>query len=200
MPRDRSARPRPAAPRIRCCYPVSMRILHCTALAVAAVLCRGRAGAAQPAQPAPATGDATFGDISPRHADRPRAGRRSPGPRRAGSSPRAARPRRPSISRITRFEMKYAPDWQPLEMRARSDGCKNAPVDASATSFCADDGDQRDHPGRQDRRRRRIRSAPGPSSCPTTCSAATRRWRARLSDRARSTPSCRSTSCRKATK
>ena len=29
---------------------------------------------------------------------------------------------------ITRFEMKYTPDWQPLEMKLEA-GCKNAPVD-----------------------------------------------------------------------
>ena len=87
---------------------------------------------AQSAPPAPAPGDAAFG-IFVRGAQ---IGREEVTLARAGAGwiiTSTGRTGAPVDFTITRFEMKYAPDWQPLEMRLEA-RLKNAPATV-ATSF-----------------------------------------------------------------
>ena len=89
---------------------------HCTALAAAAVLATAAPAMAQPAQPAPAPGQATFG-IFLRGTQ---IGReqvtlaKTPSGWIITSTGQTAAP---IDFNITRYEMKYATDWQPLEMK-----------------------------------------------------------------------------------
>jgi pimeloyl-ACP methyl ester carboxylesterase len=104
---------------------------HCTALAAAAVLSVATASA-QTAPPAPAPGDAVFG-IFLKGAQ---IGREQVTLARTSSGwiiTSTGRAGAPVDFTITRFEMKYAPDWRPLEMRLEA-RLKNAPV-TLATSF-----------------------------------------------------------------
>lgn len=105
---------------------------HCTALTAAAVLAVATAASAQSAPPAPAPGDAAFG-IFLRGTQ---IGREQVTLARIGSGwiiTSTGRTEAPVDFTIVRFEMKYAPDWQPLEMRLEA-RLKNAPA-AVATSF-----------------------------------------------------------------
>ena len=72
-------------------------------------------------------------DLPQRHARSAANRSRWRAPARAGSSPRPGETGAPVDFAIARFEMKYAPDWQPLEMRLEA-RLKNAPVTV-ATSF-----------------------------------------------------------------
>jgi pimeloyl-ACP methyl ester carboxylesterase len=106
--------------------------LHSTALAAAFVLVAGAAASAQPARPAPVPGDAVFGI----YIRGTQIGREQVTLARTSSGwiiTSTGQTGAPIDFTITRFEMKYGADWQPLEMRleARS---KNLPVIA-ATSF-----------------------------------------------------------------
>jgi len=106
--------------------------IHFTALAAAAVLAGATPAAAQLAQPAPAPGQATFG-IFLRGTQ---IGReqvtlaKTPSGWIITSTGQTAAPIDFSI---TRYEMKYAMDWQPLEMKLEA-RLKNQPVTV-ATSF-----------------------------------------------------------------
>jgi fermentation-respiration switch protein FrsA (DUF1100 family) len=106
--------------------------IHCTALAAAAVLAAAVPAAAQLAQPAPAPGQATFG-IFLRGTQ---IGReqvtlaKTPSGWIITSTGQTAAPIDFSI---TRYEMKYAMDWQPLEMKLEA-RLKNQAVTV-ATSF-----------------------------------------------------------------
>jgi pimeloyl-ACP methyl ester carboxylesterase len=105
---------------------------HCTALAAAAVLCVSGLASAQSAPPAPAPGDAAFG-IFLRGTP---IGREEVTLSRTGAGwiiTSTGRTGAPVDFSVTRFEMKYAPDWQPLEMRLEA-RLKNAPA-AVVTSF-----------------------------------------------------------------
>jgi pimeloyl-ACP methyl ester carboxylesterase len=99
--------------------------LHCTALAAAAVLAAGTASA-QPTLPSPAPGDAAFG-IYLRGAQ---IGREQVTLGQTDSGwiiTSTGRTGAPVELTTTRFEMKYARDWQPLEMKLEA-RVKNAPV------------------------------------------------------------------------
>jgi hypothetical protein len=105
--------------------------LHCTALAGAAVLAAATASA-QVAPPSPAPGDAAFG-IYLRGAQ---IGREQVTLARSDAGwiiTSTGRTDAPLGFTIVRFEMKYARDWQPLEMKLEA-RLKNAPV-TIATSF-----------------------------------------------------------------
>jgi pimeloyl-ACP methyl ester carboxylesterase len=105
---------------------------HCTALTAAAVLSVAPAVSAQTTPPAPAPGDAAFG-IFLRGTQ---IGREQVTLARTGSGwiiTSTGRTDAPVDFAITRFEMKYGPAWQPLEMRLEA-RLKNAPVTV-ATSF-----------------------------------------------------------------
>src|ERR671912_2256065 len=110
---DRAIPRRPATRRILCCYPVSMRF-NCTALVLAgALLARGPA-AAQTAV-TPATGDATF-TIFLRGTQ---IGREQVNVSRGPSGwiiSSTGRTEAPLDFTIAQYEMKYGPDWQPLEL------------------------------------------------------------------------------------
>lgn len=91
-----------------------MRV-HCTAAAAAVWLLAGATAAAQQAPPSPAPGDASFGI----YLRGTQIGREQVTVARATSgwiitSTGSTQP--PIDFTITRFEMKYAPDWQPLEL------------------------------------------------------------------------------------
>ncbi len=108
-----------------------MRV-HCTALTAAVVLAVTWAASAQTAPPAPVPGDTAFG-IFLRGTQ---VGREQVTLARTGSGwiiTSTGRTGAPLDFNITRFEMKYAPDWQPLELRLEA-RLKNAPV-TLATSF-----------------------------------------------------------------
>ena len=91
---------------------------HCTALAAAAAAGRGdtRSG---PARPGVSDCRATpsFGDLRPGHADRTRAGHARRARRSGWIITSTGQTGAPVDFTITRFEMKYATDWQPLEMK-----------------------------------------------------------------------------------
>src|SRR5262249_18067886 len=119
-----------AAPRSRCCYPVPMRF-HCTALA--AMLVAGAATFAQtPAAPEPATGETEFTVAvhgTPVGRERVTVSRGSSG--WIITSTGTLGP--PIDLRITRFELKYTPDWQPLELKLDA-MLHNSPI-ALSSSF-----------------------------------------------------------------
>jgi pimeloyl-ACP methyl ester carboxylesterase len=105
--------------------------LHCTALAGAAVLAAGTASA-QVALPSPAPGAAAFGI----YLKGAQIGREQVTLARSDAGwiiTSTGRTGAPIDFTIVRFEMKYARDWQPLEMSLEV-RLKNAPV-AIATSF-----------------------------------------------------------------
>jgi fermentation-respiration switch protein FrsA (DUF1100 family) len=105
---------------------------HCTALAAAAVLGAAGLAAAQGAPPSPAPGDAAFG-IFIRGTQ---IGREQVTLARTASGwiiTSTGQMGVPVDFTIVRFEMKYAPDWQPLEMKLEA-RLKNQPV-AVASSF-----------------------------------------------------------------
>jgi fermentation-respiration switch protein FrsA (DUF1100 family) len=106
--------------------------LHCTALAAAGVLAAAWTASAQLAPPSPAPGDAAFGIFlkgAQIGREQVTVGRTDSGWIIASSGRIDA----PIDFVVTRFEMKYAKDWQPLEMKLEA-RLKNAPV-AVATSF-----------------------------------------------------------------
>jgi uncharacterized protein len=105
---------------------------HCTALAAAAVLAVATPAAAQLAQPSPAPGDALFGIF----VGGVQIGREQVTLARTTSGwiiTSTGQTGGAVDFTITRFEMKYATDWQPLEMKLEA-RLKNAPV-VVATSF-----------------------------------------------------------------
>ncbi len=104
---------------------------HCTALA-AVLLAAGPAFAQTPAAPEPATGDAEFTVAVrgvPVGREHVTLSRGSSGWIITSSGTLGA----PIDLRITRFELKYAPDWQPLELKIEAI-LKNSPI-ALASSF-----------------------------------------------------------------
>ena len=112
-----------------CCYPVPMR-LHCTLLAA---LVAASPAAAQTAAPvAPGTGQASFTIL---------AGGRQIGQQQVTVSRDASgwiitstgRIDAPADLTISRFEMRYSPDWQPLELKI--DAIDHRTSVALATSF-----------------------------------------------------------------
>jgi pimeloyl-ACP methyl ester carboxylesterase len=106
--------------------------LHCTALAAAAVLAVAGTASAQLARPVPVPGEAAFGI----YIRGTQIGREQVSMTRTASGwilTSTGQTGAPFDFAITRFEMKYGADWQPLELRleARS---RNIPV-ILATSF-----------------------------------------------------------------
>src|SRR5829696_1141759 len=106
--------------------------LYCTALAAAAVLAAAGTASAQSARPGPTPGEAAFGV----YIRGTQVGREQVTLSRTASGwiiTSTGQTGAPIDFVITRFEMKYGADWQPLEMKleARS---RNIPVSA-ATSF-----------------------------------------------------------------
>jgi pimeloyl-ACP methyl ester carboxylesterase len=88
---------------------------HCTALAAAAWLVTASVATAQPAAPKPATGDATFGIFL----KGTQIGREQVSVASAPSGwivTTSGATDAPLDFTIARFEIKYAPDWQPLEL------------------------------------------------------------------------------------
>jgi pimeloyl-ACP methyl ester carboxylesterase len=105
---------------------------HCTALAAAAVLGAAGLAAAQGAPPSPAPGDAVFG-IFIKGAQ---IGREQVNLARTDSGwiiTSTGQMGGAAEFTVVRFEMKYAPDWQPLEMKLEA-RLKNQPVTV-ASSF-----------------------------------------------------------------
>jgi pimeloyl-ACP methyl ester carboxylesterase len=106
--------------------------LHCTALAAAAMLTAAGTASAQLALPSPAPGDAAFGI----YVQGAQIGREQVTLARTASGwiiTSTGRTGGPADFTLTRFEMNYASDWQPLEMKLEA-RVKNAPV-IVATSF-----------------------------------------------------------------
>jgi pimeloyl-ACP methyl ester carboxylesterase len=106
--------------------------IHCTALAVAAVLGAAGLAAAQAAPPSPAPGDAVFGIFI----KGTQIGREQVTLSRTDSGWIITSTGQMGAAvdfSIVRFEMKYAPDWQPLEMKLEA-RVKNQPA-AIASSF-----------------------------------------------------------------
>jgi pimeloyl-ACP methyl ester carboxylesterase len=106
--------------------------LHCTALAAAAWLAAAGTASAQPAAPSPAPGDAAFGIFvrgTQIGRERVTLARTDAGWIITSSGQIGA----PIDFTVTRFEIKYAADWQPLEMKLEA-RLKSAPVTV-ATSF-----------------------------------------------------------------
>lgn len=106
--------------------------LYFSAATAAAAIAIAAAAPAQTAPPVPASGEATFG-IFLRGAQ---IGREQVAVAQTASGwiiTSTGRTGAPFDFNITRFEMKYAPDWQPMEMKLEA-RVKNAPV-AIATSF-----------------------------------------------------------------
>src|SRR6266851_8747489 len=106
--------------------------LHCTALAAAVVLAATGTASAQLAAPSPAPGDAAFG-IFIRGTQ---IGREQVTLTRTGAGwviTSSGQIGAPVDFTVTRFEIKYAADWQPLEMKLEA-RLKNMPV-IVATSF-----------------------------------------------------------------
>src|SRR4051812_46782747 len=100
---------------LRLAWLASGKRLHCTALAAAALLLAAATAAAQQAAPLPAPGDASFG-IFLRGT---RIGREQASVARTSSGwivTSSGSSQAPLDFSISRFEMKYSPDWQPLEL------------------------------------------------------------------------------------
>jgi pimeloyl-ACP methyl ester carboxylesterase len=105
--------------------------LHCTALAAAALLAAAGTASAQ-AAPSPAPGEAAFGIFirgTQIGREQVTLARTSSGWIITSTGQSGA----PIDFTVTRFEMKYAPDWQPLEMKLEA-RLKNAPI-TLASSF-----------------------------------------------------------------
>jgi len=105
---------------------------HCTAVAAAAVLATAALAAAQGAPPSPTPGDSAFVIVlngTPIGREQVTLARTSSGWIITSTGQTGA----PVDFGITRFEMKYATDWQPLEMKLEA-RLKNQPASV-ATSF-----------------------------------------------------------------